>query len=539
MRRHALLSADFFLLAVSAALYTAAYDYPSYAWWLAGVALVPFFIVIERARSMKQLAWFSLVFGMVVAFGVFEFIVTAYQVDTSGIPGHFPVILVLATVWISTFAVFGAFFSFFAIAARKLMRGTWSDAFVIPALWVFAEFARSVALSVLFLGSSSFVGPYWTMGAIGFPFMWSSSVSPLASLGGLYLVAFVAVAINYAFFTAYRAYRSSGQGRTALRAILIPMVVGLVYLIPFRLPLPQTPPSGPPLAVTAVSTNVRASDEDAGSAGEQLKGLVSVAVSRNPDVILLPEGASAFYLLGEPALKSLLGSGDGTPVLIDSYASPDQGSEKERILAYAPGLGALGVSDKKILMPYGEYVPYIADAIANLPGFGAWKTSFASVVDRPLEPGVSHVIRSPHGTLGVLSCSEIIPETSYRELALQGASVFFNIASHATFLGDRVSYYQVLSEAKFQAIANGRPLVEAGNYIPSFAVDAQGNLMAASARGADGVLMAQVQPRTGETFFTRFGDWFVVVALAIVAVALLGSRVRARHFRRLSPPRRE
>lgn len=524
MRRHLPLVIDVFLLALSAVLYTVAYDYPVYAWPLAGIALVPFFIVIERARSAKQLALLSLVFGMTIAFGVFEYAVTAYQINFSDIPNHSLVILMLVVVWVSVFAVFGSFFSLFAIAARKLARGTWSDALAIPSLWVLAEFARSIALSVLFLGGSSFIGSYWTVGFIGFPFIWSLAISPFASLGGIYLISFVAVATNYAFFSAYRACRLSGRNKDRLYAVLMPMALGLIYLIPLRLPLPHTPSSGASIAVVAVSTNVRSSDEDTIGTGDKLRKLISAAASHNPDIILLPEGASAFYFIGDSALNGLLKSGSSAPVVIDSYASLDGGVEKEQIRAYAPDLGTLGTSEKRFLMPYGEYVPYVAGSIANLRGFGAWKTAFASVVDRPLEPGVTRVISSPYGALGILSCSEIIPESSYRELALQGAGVFFNIASHASFLGDRVSYYQVLSEAKFQAIANGRPLVEAGNYIRSFAVDAQGNLIATSAPDADGVLSVQIQPHAGETFFTRFGDWFIIVALAIVALAFLPAR---------------
>jgi apolipoprotein N-acyltransferase len=79
-----------------------------------------------------------------------------------------------------------------------------------------------------------------------------------------------------------------------------------------------------------------------------------------------------------------------------------------------------------------------------------------------------------------------------------------------------------------RAVENGVPVVVAANTGPSQIIDGRGRVLAELPEMMqEGTLVAEV-PLTGEpTFYTRFGDGFVLAALALViACAWRGPKPR-------------
>jgi apolipoprotein N-acyltransferase len=72
-----------------------------------------------------------------------------------------------------------------------------------------------------------------------------------------------------------------------------------------------------------------------------------------------------------------------------------------------------------------------------------------------------------------------------------------------------------------RAVENGVPVLLVSNTGPSEVIDAHGRVMARAGRLFEpAVVESRVAPASGGTFYTYFGDVFVVLMLAVVLVGL-------------------
>jgi len=517
-----LFSRPFFLVLGSAILYITAYDAPAYAYLLGFVALVPFFFFLRNEHSVRRIFWYGFLFGIVTIAGSIVWFLSTYPLEWAGIENRFAAAVIVLAIWAATSALLGLFLAFFAVLVKKFARNDWGDFLLIPSLWVLMEFLRALTLSLLFLGSQSSLGADWTFGFFGHTLVWSSLLTLFAPLGGVYLLSFIGVLINYAVFLVL--YRM--QKRGTLRMVLVVAgVLSVLYIadqatnLLWAKEIPQDTTT-----VAIVTTNFPAAFIPGfltiGTQANTLKNLLNEAVRSSPDIIVLPEDSRALAYIGTTTVQSILDRASKEILLIDSSPISLVPGTLERMVFYSSHSGIIGTSDKVLLMPYGEYLPHIAVTAANLFGFQGWLSAFDG--SRGFQKGTATPIIFQGHTFGVLFCSEIIPESLYRELAGNGAELLFNVAAHADFqTGKQVLYNQTLSVAKMKAASNGRFFIQAGNDVPSFFMDAHGNILGESTRGEDGVMVVQAGFSTAETPYTRFGDWLLIVALLIVTGSLL------------------
>ncbi|MDP2665763.1 MAG: nitrilase-related carbon-nitrogen hydrolase [bacterium] len=507
-----------FLVFASSALYIVSYDMPAYAWPLGLVALVPFFFFLYNEQSVKRLFWYGFLFGTVIIAGTTVWFLSTYPLEWAGIGNRFVAGIIVLAVWTATSVILGLFFAFFSVLFKKLVHHDWRDLLLVPSLWVLMEFSRALALSAFFLGNQSSLGPDWIFGFFGYSLVWSPLLARLAPWGGVYLLSFIGVAINYAFFLALRQMRGGNKAKmvflTAGALIVVISAGQLISLI-------QTQKiSGETATVAIITTNFPAAFMPGFlSIGEQsttIERLLDEAMLSSPDIIVLPEDSRALSYLGTTTVERILNREDKEVLLIDSGPVPDPSGTRERIFFYSSSRGIIGTSDKAFLMPYGEYLPQVAVTTANLFGLQEWLSAFQD--SRGYQKGENAIPVSFRGhMLGALFCSEIIPESPYRSLANDGAEIFFNIASHADFhTNEKVLYNQTLSLAKMKSASNGRFFIQAGNYMPSFFLNEHGDILGESARGENSVLLAEVGFNTRKTFYTRRGDWILLIAILVV-----------------------
>src|SRR3989344_4614797 len=531
-----LFSPPLFLVLGSAVLYIVAYDMPAYAWPLGFVALVPLFFFLRNEQSLKRTFQYGFLFGTVTIAGVIVWFLSTYPLEWAGIGNKFVGAVVVLLVWGATSALLGLFFALFAILFKRLVRNDWSDLLIVPSLWVLMEFLRALLLSLFFLGSQSSLGPDWIFGFFGYSLVWWRVLAYLAPWGGVYLLSFIGVAINYALFLVL--YRMRG-GKTATKFFFVVGVLAALYIANQVVSLNTTRAiSGDTKTIASVATNFPATFSQGflniGEQANTIERLLGEAVQSSPDIIVLPEDSYALPYLGTTTIQTLLEREKKEVMLIDSAQVSDALGTRERIFFYSSVRGVAGTSDKTFLMPFGEYLPHIAVATARLFNFQEWLSAFYDV--RGYQRGNIAVPISFEGhVLGVLFCSEIIPESLYRKLANDGADIFFNVASHADFHnGERILYNQTLSSAKMKAASNGRFFIQAGNYMPSFVLNEHGEILGESVRGENSVFLAKVGFNTTKTPYTRFGDWILFIAVLVVIrsswtplVNRLSNRLRA------------
>ena len=531
MSARILLSHPLSLSLGSAFFYIALSDFPTYAWPLGFVALIPLFLLIRREQSTRNIFWYGFLFGFVAIAGTTIWFLGAYPLEWAGIESRSVAALIVASVWITTSVFLGVFFALFAWLFKKLSYGDWRDIVTASSLWVLMEYSRALFLSIIFLGSQSSLGPDWILGFFGYSLGWSHLfASFVAPLGGVYLVAFVGVAINYAMFLVVWKFRGK-----RLSFVCLALVAALSIFYGVDQAAVSRPVSGETKTVAIVTTNFPASFSDGlivmGTKAASLERLITEAVQNAPDIIVLPEDSRAQEYLGALRVQELLNRSGRDTVLIDSARSSHGSGARAKIFFLSSTGGVPDESAKEFLMPFGEYVPYAAALIARLFGQEEWLMSFDTV--RGYERGESQTYRFREHVLGTLFCSEIIPDSPYRNLARRGADIFLNVASHADFHENgEVLYAQTLSTAKMKAAAHRRYFIQAGNHMPSFILNERGEVLAESARGENSVLFSTVRFNTEKTLYTRYGDWMLIVALVLL-VGPVWSKRRAISLRRI------
>lgn len=186
-----------------------------------------------------------------------------------------------------------------------------------------------------------------------------------------------------------------------------------------------------------------------------------------------------------------------------------------------------GLSDKRQLFPFGEYVPF-ADR------FPEWARRVrARLPDSPdIEPGeAARLLVSGSLRIAPLLCYEDILPGAVHPLARQGPNLLVTLANHAWF-GDGDAPYQALALATLRGVEARRDLVRAASTGVSSVGDALGRVSARTS--------LQVEPGTpellkGEVALVEvfsLGPYLApvfpfVCALTLGVLAVLGRRRRA------------
>lgn len=398
----------------------------------------------------------------------------------------------------------------------------------LAAAWVLIEWTRTWFLTGfpwLPLSASQ-----WTM----------VSMLQIASYTGAYGVSFVIVAVNIGF-AAY-AHRLFREGATGLNKRSQEFFLALFLVLAcFSLHVQQTTHRASfarPLARVAfvqpyIPQAVKWDPEKARGIVEILEQTTLAAAATNPDLILWPEASTPWAVLGDDNMRGfveslarrakasfLLGSvaiqnveGAGERWLNAAFVvTPDGGLQKD---FYA----------KRHLVPFGEYVPL-------RPLFG-WVKKFVPIGDDAW-PGADSApllvpLRTGPEVFGTLICYEDIFPDLARRSTLAGSSVLAVVTNNAWY-GEGGAAYQHAAHAVLRAVENRRPVLRCGNGGWSGWIDEFGSIRSTATNEAGSVYFRGTRTvnvtrdaRWAEqvTFYTRYGDWFVLVCAALCVFGVL------------------
>ncbi len=169
-----------------------------------------------------------------------------------------------------------------------------------------------------------------------------------------------------------------------------------------------------------------------------------------------------------------------------------------------------GVYHKRVLVPFGEYVP--------IPILRRW----IGILDElgNLTPGATRqpLFQTPLGTVGVAVCYEMVFPRLVRQDAARGARVIVNITNDGWYK-DTWGPYQHFMASRFRAIENRVYVLRAANTGISGIVDPWGRILAEMPLGKNGRLDASIpvaDPFPNRSFYARHGDWFGALCLALI-----------------------
>ncbi len=170
---------------------------------------------------------------------------------------------------------------------------------------------------------------------------------------------------------------------------------------------------------------------------------------------------------------------------------------------------------KKHLVPFGEYIP--------LRGAVPFLERYIQIPMVDLSRGEGRPLVKLKGyPVGVSICYEVVYGNEIIE-ALPEARFLVNVSNDAWF-GDSFAPHQHLEIARSRAMETGRYLLRATNTGISAVIDPQGAIVARSVQFQEDVVRASIQPRTGLTPFSHWGNRGIITILFGVLFATCACR---------------
>ncbi|MFD7263111.1 apolipoprotein N-acyltransferase [Streptomyces sp. NPDC059874] len=470
-------------------------------WWFAYVALVPWMLLLRSARTGRRAALEGWLGGAGFIVAVHHWLLPSLHVFLV------PMAALLGLLWIP-----------WALLVRDLLGGhpaarrAAAGLVLVPAGWLLSELARSW---------QGLGGPWGLLGAS----QWQ--VPPalrLASVGGVWLVSLLVVAVNCALVLLVAA---PGARLPAVAGVTgCAVLTGVVWLWAER------PEVSGRLRVAVVQPGLIADGPDSAerrfAAGERLTRTLA---GLGPDLVVWGESSVGADLAARPDLArrlTALSARIGAPLLVNVDA---RGPDRPGIYKSSVLIGPEGPTgdryDKMRLVPFGEYVP-----ARSLLG---WATSVGRAAGEDRMRGVAPAVMNlPGGVrLGPLVCFESAFPDMSRRLTRDGASLLVAQSATSTFQ-DSWAPAQHASLAALRAAEDGRPMVHATLTGVSVVHGPSGEPIGpALPTSASTAAVYEVPLATGTTLYVRFGDWPVGAALAVL-VAYCAAR-GARSLRRPAP----
>ncbi|WP_329009423.1 apolipoprotein N-acyltransferase [Streptomyces sp. NBC_01601] len=486
--------------ALAGALPVLAFPAPA-LWWFAYVALVPWIALVRSAPTARRAALDGWCGGVGFMLAVHHWLLPSLHVF----------IFLIA-------ALLGVLWAPWGWLAHRFLGGTPSPGrasaalLVVPSAWLAVELVRSW---------QGLGGPWGMLGST----QWQ--VGPalrLASVGGVWLLSFLVVAVNVALTVLI-----------SVRASRVPAIASLIATVAATSAAYAWAPRADVDGRARIAV-VQPGMYDGPRGPEQRfareESLTRRLAGRDVDLVVWGESSVGHDLGDRPDLArriAALSRQTGAEVLVnvDARRSDRPGIYKSSVLVGPDGPTG-DRYDKMRLVPFGEYVP--------ARGLLGWATSVGKAAGEDRHRGEEQVMMDAGGLeLGPLVCFETAFPDMGRHLTEDGADVLLGQSATSTFQ-ESWAPEQHASLAALRAAETGRPMVHATLTGVSAVYGPDGERVGPwLGTGASAARVYDVPLAHGVTPYVRHGDWPVDGALLVLTVLGVAEGLRMLRPRRTGP----
>ncbi len=499
--------------------------------WVSWIALVPLLVALFRETSWQRALLLGWVFGVAFFSGCCYWILAVLQGYGDMHWSGAVLLFVLLILYLSLFP------SLFALAFSRLsLRFPESCVLLAPGLWVSTEYLRGYLLT----------GFPWCL--TGYALADAPSLARIATFTGVYGLSFLVVLINASiaglFFRSRLAMACLSFSLAILGGLMWVGVEPLksgdigkahVRLVQTHIPLdqPWDPRSQTRLLDELIELSLSPSLEDSAATA---KTGPSPAEPLRARLVVWPETPAPFYYHEDSSFRkrmSELAASSGSTLLFGFVDWPAGGAGRNTgpfnsVGTVSPRGDLIGQYDKMHLVPFGEYVPwswlfFFVEKIST--GVGDYQPGSQVVISR-LESGEK---------VGVFICYEAVVPDLVRRFVAEGAEVLVNITNDSWF-GTSAAPHQHLLMARMRAIENRRYLLRAANSGISAVIDPFGRVLSSTGLDRRAVLDGAFRFRQTPTFYSRYGDVFaflcLALSLAVLVTAIPGATLPLKWLRR-------
>ncbi len=502
-----------FLLRLAAFAWTVAQypllDMPVNWWPLHWVAWVPFLWAIHAQEGRGKIL-FSYVGGTIGNLFLFSWI-SSFIPNFSNVPK--PVAVLLLLVLCSYLSIHWILMAVFIPRFRQRFPQSWI--WVAPALVVAAEFL----LPQIF--------PYMQ----GLTQYRVVPIFQLASATGVYGITYLLLFSNCVIFHTLCRYRSHKpfSWKPVLILLLFILIV-LGYGMWREVQYSQKSDQARELKVGLIQSNIAPHEHRSMGFGEIHRLYLDMsqqAVNEGAEWIIWSEGEFK-PPLNSPVAQNILIQDSrllNRPILLGGFYFRYRDGKRfpSNSAIHVDPVGGMGKRyDKRFLVPFGEYMPFEKQL-----GFIYRHISHRSTVYPGKDPVVQTLQDIPYA---FLICYEAIFPSLVRESVRAGAQLLVNITYDAWF-GHTSASYQHLLLASARSAENGIPLIRLGTTGISTTIDSLGRMSTLSPLFERRVLIYTVKLIRLPSLYSRIGDVFSWLCVAVVIMALLFVWIQSRRRR--------
>lgn len=334
-----------------------------------------------------------------------------------------------------------------------------------------------------------------------------------------------------------RAGRPTSWNRIVAAAMLV-AIVPLTGVI-LRTALPGPEDGNRPITVAAIQGSVprlgldfnaqrRAVLDNHVKRTEELARDIAAGRAPQPDVVIWPENSSDIDPLrnADAAQEISQASKDvKAPILVGAVLVNDDRTTTNSVIVWNGDAGPGERHDKKIIQPFGEYLPYRDffrhfSEYADRAGYFVPGTGDGVVRAQPFTGGAPVAI-------GVATCYEVVFDRAFEESVRAGAQLLAVPSNNATF-GRSEMTYQQLAMSRVRAVEHGRAVVVSVTTGVSAMITADGVIRQQTPQFEPAALVATLPLRNNTTFATRFGPAPEAIVCILAAAAVAAALIRRR-----------
>jgi apolipoprotein N-acyltransferase len=457
-------------------------------WPLAFVGFIPLFLILENNKLKSSFA-LSFLCGFIFFVGVLYWLMFVTKIG----------VFLLAAYCGLYFGLFGLAYFYFS----KINFGfRW---FLLPSVWVLLEYLRGILFS----------GFDW--GSLGYSQYRNLPILQIADVTGKYGVGFLVLWTNLFIYEAV--FKKNRK--------IIPVWLGIIGLVLsygyFQMSSQHLGwDKNKSLKISLVQGNIPQEikwvESFYPSVIDAHSRLTLKALQDKPDLIIWPETSFPGIWEGSndyvEQMKSFVGELK-TPLLFGSVVGTEQKLYYNSAVLVDP-TGQSSFYNKIRLVPFGEFIPFRKQL--------AFLSEVIPIADFDVGKDFT-LFPFRDGQFSVLICFEDSFASLTRQFVKRGSQLLVNITNDAWF-HDTKEAEMHLQASVFRAIENRRFFVRCGNTGISGFITPLGQLREhveehGKKSFINGVVTGDVYFQDQITFYTKFGDIFVLGCGFIVAIALL------------------
>jgi len=431
---------------------------------LLGVAWL-FLLLVQVGSTCKQILWMWFVKSLVLSSWVWA----VYPIDWLGFELGWIELPMIGLYWVTVSASL-ALGGIGLYVGTKLCVRYVSKQYVylgFPILWLLAELASSLAFSLFLYGSGGSIGITFSMGYVGYLFGEHGLLIQLASIYGVYGLSLLYVTLAVIGVALYRTLY--------MKTLFIGVACLLLTSV---LHVPANTTVREQITITVVDTTLPTEIDQAMLQVINTE-ILQAAKSTDSDYIIFPEDSRVFDQSTTPQVtRAVLAftQSDTQAVLIDSGRVDQQSGSYLQAAIYDGTEKKLYQSQKRYLVPQGEYLPYIYSWLFRLVGQG----NTATVLDNRLAYRVGTDTSQSHFGAripAILFCFEVVDPKGVRRAIQERttkAPFVAHILSHAWINHSPIFQKQLETMLRVQAIWNDIYIVSAANHATGYTVTASG-----------------------------------------------------------------